>query len=834
MAEQKRYPHIFLKDTHETTQFTSPKSFPSKVNLPFRNREKHSKKLRRALDTAWRQARLLNKHRKAVALPTRDGVYLEFQGKADYDVVIRSLEDRRSKIRLLNVREEKDKETQKVTTYATVYIPTDKRKTFLNKIRQYADPNEDTDKGRPRNGPLIEGIEHLRLAVLESFWRDDEKDLIPGETTAAWCEAWLLHENDDTEHQFRALARQLKIDCDEGTLTFPERLVMLIQANRRQLTELIEASPHIAEFRRAKETALYWIELPNAEQTQWVRDLASRLSVDERTKVSVCVLDTGVNNGHELLQPILSDDDCQAFHPDWGVNDHNSHGTLISGLAAYGDLQKALDSKQTVTLAHKLESVKILPSGDKQNDSELYGHITQQAISLAEIQAPDRSRIICMAITAKDKRDRGRPSSWSGAIDAVTSGYNDPNEQRRLFIVCAGNVDEPDDWKDYPNSNLTDSIHDPGQSWNALVVGAYTEKTRLTDADLKDHHPIASKSGLSPFSTTSYIWENRRWPAKPDVVMEGGNVAISPGGEPTECEDLSLLSTYHLPSVRQFSSINATSAACAQAAWMAAQIQTAYPEAWPETIRGLIVHSADWTEQMKQDFLDHPEKCIKTEFADLLRICGYGVPDLARARECAANSLTLIAQETLQPFEKNKGKSPHAKDMHIHEIPWPVEVLRDLGETEIKLRITLSYFVEPGPGEVGWKDRYRYPSHALRFDLISPNETPEQFRIRINKAAREDGEKSDTSSRTDRWTIGSNGRDLGSIHSDIWTGTAADIAECHYVGIYPVTGWWKERHYLGFCNKQARYSLIVSISTPEQAVDLYTPVAVKLKVPIEI
>ena len=74
---------------------------------------------------------------------------------------------------------------------------------------------------------------------------------------------------------------------------------------------------------------------------------------------------------------------------------------------------------------------------------------------------------------------------------------------------------------------------------------------------------------------------------------------------------------------------------------------------------------------------------------------------------------------------------------------------------------------------------------------------------------------------------------MGSIHSDIWIGTAAEIADCSHIGIYPVTGWWKERHYLGFCNKKARYSLIVSINTPDQAIDLYTPVAIKLKVPIE-
>jgi len=42
----------------------------------------------------------------------------------------------------------------------------------------------------------------------------------------------------------------------------------------------------------------------------------------------------------------------------------------------------------------------------------------------------------------------------------------------------------------------------------------------------------------------------------------------------------------------------ATSCATAKASWLAAQITYKYNNAWPETIRGLIVHSASWTEQM--------------------------------------------------------------------------------------------------------------------------------------------------------------------------------------------------------------------------------------------
>lgn len=77
----------------------------------------------------------------------------------------------------------------------------------------------------------------------------------------------------------------------------------------------------------------------------------------------------------------------------------------------------------------------------------------------------------------------------------------------------------------------------------------------------------------------------------------------------------------------------------------------------------------------------------------------------------------------------------------MHEFPWPKEVLESLGDTSVRLRITLSYFIEPGPGEIGWKDRYRYPSCNLRFDLINNDENIEDFKKRINVKMRGEDRK---------------------------------------------------------------------------------------------
>ena len=560
--------------------------------------------------------------------------------------------------------------------------------------------------------------------------------------------------------------------------------------------------------------------------------------------MAVCLLDTGVNNGHPLLAPVLRDEDCLSVNPDWGGHDHDSanhgHGTRMAGIAAYGDLRACLAGGEAIFLRHCLESVKLLPPPPDTNQPDLWGFLTAQGVSRAEIGAPQRKRIVCMAVTASDTRDRGRPSSWSGAMDQLTAGVDngDAGSNRRLVVLSAGNLADLQRAADYPASQCKDSVHDPAHAWNVLTVGAYTALDRIEEETYAGYEPIAAKGALSPFSTTSLNWKNK-WPLKPEIVMEGGNLGRDGNGFVTECEDLSLLTTFWKPTENHFYPFNMTSAAAAQAAWFAARIQSAYPDIWPETVRALMVHSAEWTDALKAQFL--PPQHTKTDRERLLRICGYGVPDLERALYSAANSLTLISQAELQPYDKKdkkEGSGFKTNEMHFYDLPWPGDVLLHLPwQTPVQMRVTLSYFIEPGPGEIGWQDRYRYASHALRFDVNSPGEDKDDFLKRINKAAREEDEgHPGTSSASDHWVFGANARNKGSIHSDIWQGTAADLAQSHFMAVYPIVGWWRERSHLGKWQSRTRYAFVVSISTPEEEVDIYTPVAnqVGITVPVSV
>jgi hypothetical protein len=440
-----------------------------------------------------------------------------------------------------------------------------------------------------------------------------------------------------------------------------------------------------------------------------------------------------------------------------------------------------------------------------------------------------------MTITANDDRDMGLPSAYSGHIDQMCVGLLD--ESRKLMFIAAGNILwedlKPDEYKYHEWNCKKAGILDPGQAWNAVTVGAITEKVFIKQPAYKDWTPIATESGdLSPRSRTSLPWpeENRRkWPFKPDIVLEGGNYATN-GIERLDIDDLSLLTTTTRPG-KYLANTCDTSPATAAAARLAAILWSHYPKLWPETIRGLTVHSAEWTNAMYKRF---PGKG-KREVQRLLRCYGYGVPNMQRALWSAENAVTLIYEGELQPFKK-VGSTIRANDMHLHKLPWPTEELLGLGETEIRMRVTLSYFIEPSPGRLGWaQSKHRYQSHGLRFDVNRPLEDAEQFKQRLSKAEWDDPDEApDSVGDAQQWVIGDKGRRRGSLHADWWEGLAADLAKSDHIAVYPVTGWWKERPHRNRWNSKARYSLIVTIETPGIDVDLYTPIVNQTKIVTEL
>jgi hypothetical protein len=216
----------------------------------------------------------------------------------------------------------------------------------------------------------------------------------------------------------------------------------------------------------------------------------------------------------------------------------------------------------------------------------------------------------------------------------------------------------------------------------------------------------------------------------------------------------------------------------------------------------------------------------QTDQASLLRRYEYGVPNFERAILSSLNDATIVRRKRLRPFRKD-GSVVKTQHMNLHNLPSPHNELQALGEADVQLRITPSYLVEPNPGERGWQRRHRYQSHSLRFALKRSDEELGDFRACINEDALPVAEGGE-----DNWDFGSI-RNKGSIHSDIWRGSAAELARRYYLAIYPVGGRWKEKPDLQRFDRDVRYSLCPSIRALA-AQDLYTPIANTIEAPIQI
>lgn len=819
--------HIVLQGKAVAEPFAGRGGGKSKSLTP-RDRAAHAATLRAAIQAALREAQARRVSRNPDAASGEPGFYLEIEVPPERRAALDSLGNLRKGVELVAVREPTDGEGPII---AAVFVPDDAASYYLEKIDAYAD--EPVGNARPKNQALVEAIEDIRIAEVATVFTD-APDRFPNEDRALWWEVWLRR---GTLDNFTQTATALSIEVrGHAVLTFREREVVLAYGRPSQLGEVLSHSDAVAEIRLAAETPHTLLRMNGAEQQLWSDNLLQRVVQPATDAPAVCLLDTGANRSHALISVALHENDTHTYNPNWSLADTRRHATRMAGLALYGDLSVALQGSGPLPLLHRLESVKIIPPEDAPpHEKELFGWVTQEGVARAEIAATNRRRTIALSVTG-DEQGLGRPSQWSAKIDDLAF---DPSH-RRLFFVAAGNIRGDVTRAEYLNRNDVSPIEDPAQAWNALTIGAITDRVNITEADLAHYEPFAEAGDLCPTSRTSLVWGSG-WPIKPDVVFEGGNLASDGGGLGEALDDLQALTTHASPMLRPFDTFGETSAATALAASMGASIIAARPDLWEESVRALIVHSAEWNARM----LAHVEdKSRKGDWRLALRRYGFGVPDLAGALKSARNDITLIAQDDLQPFHKPKHsrKNPDKpnssvlmNEMNLHALPWPRDELLDLQDAEARCRITLSYFIEPNPGERGWTRKHRYASHGLRFAFKTAEETIDEFRARINAAIEgEDDALSETNGGGEHWLLGTRQRNVGSLHADIWTGTAAELATRDAVAVYPVGGWWKEKPYLQRFESKARYALVVSLSVPSATIDIRNLIAVEVGVPVMI
>ncbi|MRX46939.1 S8 family peptidase [Pedobacter puniceum] len=835
MAKQLQE-HLFLRDRFATTHpYTSLNSGGPKVKArSIINKQQHGDFIRVRFEEA-----ISDFHE---GRDETDFVYLVFKSAINFQLDIDKFDDKGSfRIAYVKYIESIDEGGLPITYYETaIYLDKKAISKFLEKLKNFPEKStwQSIRKGIPvpENNSLISNIDDIRAATLESFWQEPEIPF-PNANENIWWEVWLdrsATQDQNEEELFAALSKN-KILIGQQWLNFPEHKVGLMKATAEDLGKTLLYSDRLAELRKPRETAEFFTYLSKQDKDEFLKDLSLRVEdFTDFSDISVCLLDTGLNLGNPAIRNLVPERNLDTVIPEAGKADtapRSGHGTPMAGLVLYGDLSDALAHNDKIQIFHHLESIKLI-SSNHPHDPQNYGYVTKEALGRAVLINPTHKRIVCLSITEENADHHGTPTLWSAAIDQLSFADEEGFNENTLFLISSGNLLD-EERINYPLANDDCSINSPAQAFNAITIGAYTLKDRI-DFELHPESELLAKRGsMAPCNTTSLSWK-KSWCRKPDLVMEGGNQALQFGGVLTP-DSLQLLSTAKGITMDWLTTFGDTSGATALASRFAAILYVQYPQLWPETIRALMIHSADWTEQMLTSFgseKKHINLLNKEEKHKLLQTVGYGVPQLEGAIYSANNSLTLIAEKIIKPL-KWEGRVK-TDEFHLFELPWPKEALEGLFNTPVKLKITLSYFIEPNPGNKRYTLAANYVSHGLRFKIIDNNESRKAFMGRISKATQ--GEDYDKEGGEKNWLLGDETRNKGSLHKDIWEGAAVDLASRNVIAIYPVGGWWKNRTKLKRFESSVRYSLIVSIETPAIDVDIYTPVLnqINIDVPIEL
>lgn len=422
--------HFFLSNNIAEARDFSPRNLrPGNHSLPTRDRAEHGQMVKGQYETAVNQAISRLEERENQGQPVANGIYVDL--KMDKSFIPNSLgkQDSPTGATIMKVTDNGDENDVDVT----VYVKKDKKDWLKNKVDDYSCKN--TAKGKPCNERLIAPINGVVATDIRTLYVSAEEfETIPKEGSYIY-ELWMSHSKENSQERIENTLHQLGIEKMAEPLLFDGVDVWLIKSTKQQLCTLPLSLGYIEGIRPYHKPSI--LTSSNPEKREWSELIKGEITYDEDADVIVGILDSGVNNAHELLKPALPDERMDVAIGVLEATDKTDHGTGMAGLALLGDLANIAYQRETpVAVHHALSSVKIYEDG-YDTPKEFYGAVIEEAIGKASDMG---ASIQCMAITDESAYN-GIATSSSAALDE--SIYHQ-GQCDRLVLVSAGNIQTPD------------------------------------------------------------------------------------------------------------------------------------------------------------------------------------------------------------------------------------------------------------------------------------------------------------------------------------------------------------------------------------------------------
>ena len=786
-----------------------------KPPLPPRNPKEHRDYLLGLLDKT--ESSIKSKQSKKVEGATHSLIAVKVHPGSE--VKLSSLETRKEGVRVI-LRDD----TSNIIILDT---PGTELKALRRKIEAYGSKSfpQTRCKGtaNPANNDLVAPIDKIELARFKLIWSLNLRkygrnlDVESLQWFEVSCRGGIHDEEAESQRSRSELKAGLELLGLRNTgipeYLAPERIIFFFQCSLKQLQSLFELTDCIFEVEMIQPMVLNWLF---AEKIS-VTDLPKITSIPPAESApAVVVLDSGINSKHSLLGKAVALE-CSVHPEDNSSVDVIGHGTEMAGIALYGDDVQRVVANGEARPSHWIDSVRIFTHDKSKIHSKdgrpFWAKMIEEAVKRA-VSDGHRSncKVFSLAITSEQEFP-GTATSWSLAVDQLA--YNEGSG--RLFCISIGNCKDINRsfLKNFPQENLLRKIEDPAQAFNAITIGGFTSKVTLPPDKKYGNLKILSKAGeISPHTRSGRV-ADVELPIKPDVVFEAGNFAYDDTFVPDSyIPTLASLSSGHNLS-NPYVITHGTSMATALAAKFVADLWKIGPKLRPETIRALLVHSASWTKEMKEQFRSKD---------DLISVCGYGVPSFEIASYCTRERATVLIEDTLSNQIRDDKGSPGGRQMKVFRLPLPEKELTDAQNKQVELRVTLSYFAEPNSA-------LGKSSHGmdLGWDIQGPYEKEDQFLKRINDAMR-GASTVDSTKGFKNWHIGPQRRNRGTVQSDRWTGPASDLAGAKLIAVYPRYGWWNRRKKLA--EKGMSFALVVSVLAP--GIEVYNHIKTTIEVPTPV